>query len=117
MSEGYTVAEIPDEFKALRACLRCGLVKTLTQFHENGCENCIFLQLEGNTPRIHECTTAYFEGMVAMIDPEKSWVAKWQRIATYYPGMYAIDVVGELPDDVLEYCEEHALEFKAGKKQ
>ena len=27
----YVTAEIPEEFKALRACLRCSLIKTFTQ--------------------------------------------------------------------------------------
>lgn len=31
MEQNFDVAEIPDEFKALRACLVCGLVKTLRQ--------------------------------------------------------------------------------------
>lgn len=29
--EEYITADIPDEFKALRACLRCSLVKTFEQ--------------------------------------------------------------------------------------
>ena len=30
-SQEIEVADIPDEFKGLRACLRCGLIKTFTQ--------------------------------------------------------------------------------------
>jgi transcription elongation factor SPT4 len=50
--------------------------------------------------------------MIAMIDPPGSWVAKWQRIVNYQPGMYAIEVVGQLPDDAIEYCEEMGFEYK-----
>lgn len=27
-----------------------------------------------------QCTTSYFEGTIAMIEPQGSWVGKWQRI-------------------------------------
>ncbi len=69
-----------------------------------------------------------------MIDPGASWVAKWQRIGDYYPnfaclnlffnlfsavnykpGMYCIELAGQLPDDALEYCEEYGLEYKANR--
>jgi hypothetical protein len=35
MEEEYEMAEIPDVFKDLRACLRCSLIKTFEQvrFH------------------------------------------------------------------------------------
>jgi len=79
-------AEIPDSDKGLRACLRCSLVKTFTQFVDSGCENCDFLGMVGENDKVHDCTTAYFEGTVALIQPGGSWVARWQRIVTYAPG-------------------------------
>ena len=30
-----------------------------------------------------QLTTSYYEGVVAMIEPEGSWVAKWQKIGVY----------------------------------
>lgn len=36
-------------------------------------------QLKGSTERITTCTTAYFDGFITVIDPESSWVARWQR--------------------------------------
>ncbi|CAM9715785.1 unnamed protein product [Ectocarpus fasciculatus] len=99
-------ADIPDEYKHARACLRCTLVKTFEQFYENGCENCDFLDMHANSARILQCTTSYFEGNVALIDPGGSWVAKWQRIVDFIPGIYAIDVTGDLPDEILDLCEQ-----------
>eukprot|EP01032_Pedospumella_encystans_P008294 gene8294-9866_t len=52
--EEYITADIPDEFKGLRACLRCSLIKTFEQFNDKGCENCEFIDLEGNKGRIEE---------------------------------------------------------------
>lgn len=37
--------------------------------------------------------------------PKQSWVAKWQRIDKYVPGTYAVKVVGELPEGVLNALE------------
>lgn len=113
----YSMADIPDGMKGIRACLRCTLLKTFEQFTDAGCENCEFLGMEGNSKRVQECTTSYFEGILAIAEPQGSWVAKWQRIANHEPGMYAIEVVGELPDDVIEYCENRNLEIKCNKSK
>ena len=77
-------AAIPLEMKKLRACLRCALIKTVDQFYEGGCENCPFLRMDQSMPRVMESTTAYFEGMIALVNNEGSWVAKWQRIGSKY---------------------------------
>ena len=106
-------AEIPDDFKGLRACLRCSLLKTFTQFEESGCENCDFLAMKDNSERVHECTTAYFEGTVAVMEAQNSWVAKWQRIATFLPGMYALDVQGKLPEDMIDLCDTYGHEIRS----
>lgn len=49
----YTHAEIPTRLTGLRACLRCALIKEFSQFYENGCENCDFLNMLGNSDRIY----------------------------------------------------------------
>jgi hypothetical protein len=36
---------------------------------------------------IVKCTTSYFEGTIALIEPQGSWVAKWQRIGTIFRSM------------------------------
>lgn len=47
----------------LRACLLCGLVKTLDQFELDGCDNCESrLGLQGSPDRILDCTTTNFFG-------------------------------------------------------
>jgi RNA polymerase subunit RPABC4/transcription elongation factor Spt4 len=65
----------------------------------------------------NKCTTSYFEGIVAVCEPQGSWVAKWQRISNLQPGMYALAVEGELPDDVIEFCEGKNFEIKCHKKK
>ena len=47
-----------------------------------------------------------FEGLITLANPARSWVAKWQRLDGYVPGVYAIKVSGQLPDDVRMTLEE-----------
>lgn len=49
--------------------------------------------------KVKSCTTTYFEGLIALVEPQNSWVAKWQRIVQMRPGMYAISVSGSLLDE------------------
>lgn len=38
-------ASVPNAMRGIRACKRCGLLKTLDQFINEGCENCPFLDM------------------------------------------------------------------------
>eukprot|EP00638_Chattonella_subsalsa_P008530 CAMPEP_0117760382 /NCGR_PEP_ID=MMETSP0947-20121206/16595_1 /TAXON_ID=44440 /ORGANISM="Chattonella subsalsa, Strain CCMP2191" /LENGTH=158 /DNA_ID=CAMNT_0005581059 /DNA_START=33 /DNA_END=509 /DNA_ORIENTATION=+ len=106
-------AEVPEGLSGLRACKRCTLVKTYTQFYEHGCDNCPFLEMDANPDRVNDCTSSFFEGLIAMVQPEGSWVAKWQRIGQCKPGMYAIEVIGEFPNHILQYLESKNISVKA----
>lgn len=54
-------APVPEALnRNLRCCIPCRLVKTLEQFYEQGCENCTFLDMEGDRERIEDCTTTEF---------------------------------------------------------
>mmetsp|Transcript_37138 Transcript_37138/g.46461 ORF Transcript_37138/g.46461 Transcript_37138/m.46461 type:complete len:96 (+) Transcript_37138:277-564(+) len=78
------VANIPNEIRGLRACIPCLLVKTFTQFYEQGCENCEFLALQDDRERCMEITTDQFEGLVGVMDPKNSWVSRWIRVFIFY---------------------------------
>lgn len=60
--------------------------------------------MENDSSRVHTCTSAYFEGVIAMCQPNNSWVSRWQQIASFLPGMYAVQVVGELPQEDIDMC-------------
>ena len=47
--------------KSLRCCGVCRLVKTFEQFYDAGCENCVFLDMEGDRERVFDCTTTEFK--------------------------------------------------------
>lgn len=38
-------ASVPNSIKGIRACKRCGILKTIEQFINEGCENCQFLEM------------------------------------------------------------------------
>ena len=59
--EETRAAPVPEALnRNLRCCIPCRLVKTLEQFYEQGCENCTFLDMEGDRERIEDCTTTEF---------------------------------------------------------
>jgi hypothetical protein len=96
------MATIPSQAKSkqLRACLLCSIIQHPMDFRKNGCPNCEEImqvcveiplitsthlfpwQMKGSPDRIAVCTTTYFDGIIAVIDPESSWVARWQRTGT-----------------------------------
>merc|ERR1712080_41962 len=84
-----------------RACKGCSYLAENKNFMRHGCPNC--KSFETNSRTISDS----FKGVIASINPKKSWVAKWQRIDQYKEGCYSLTVDGYLPDD----CQ-HAMEDK-----
>ncbi|XP_036197605.1 transcription elongation factor SPT4 isoform X2 [Myotis myotis] len=75
---------VPKDLRHLRACLLCSLVKTIDQFEYDGCDNCdAYLQMKGNREMVYDCTSSSFDGIIAMMSPEDSWVSKWQRVTSF----------------------------------
>lgn len=106
---------VPADMKNLRACLCCSLVKTFQQFEMYGCENCTFLEMEEDRDKVNECTSASFEGLIAMMRPEESWVAKWQRLRSggrpFQRGCYAVSVNGRLPSRIIGDLEKQGIRY------
>eukprot|EP00727_Mastigamoeba_balamuthi_P011193 m51a1_g6697 hypothetical protein (438) ;mRNA; r:84038-86455 len=93
-----------------RACLCCGLIKTLKQFVDRGCDNCVFLELDRARDRVEEGTTATFSGLIAMTTPNRSWVARYKQIpSNAVPGLYAITLTGTLPPEMVAVVKAQGL--------
>ena len=116
--------ELPtSEARGLRACMRCGLVKTFAAFCDEGCPNCPFMQYDDdmNRAQVRDCTTAYFDGLVGMVGEgsgsdkvagSESWVARWQHITTYAaPGLYALSTSEEMPKEMQDFCRDNNHPF------
>jgi transcription elongation factor SPT4 len=90
----------------LRACLACSQIKTQHAFRKDGCENCPMLRMKGSPAVVNECTSSRFRGVIGLLDPKKSWIAKWQRVSEFRPGLYAMTVEGVLADDNIRDVEQ-----------
>jgi len=108
------VETIPKELRALRACLVCSLLKTFDQFEIDGCENCDdFLRMRNNRENVYACTSSNFDGMIAVLSPEDSWVCKWQRIGRFVKGVYAISVSGKLPPGIAREMKSRGIPYRS----
>eukprot|EP00294_Goniomonas_avonlea_P004568 CAMPEP_0114562518 /NCGR_PEP_ID=MMETSP0114-20121206/12572_1 /TAXON_ID=31324 /ORGANISM="Goniomonas sp, Strain m" /LENGTH=95 /DNA_ID=CAMNT_0001748209 /DNA_START=35 /DNA_END=318 /DNA_ORIENTATION=+ len=87
---------IPSDFKKLRACLCCKLIKTETQFNQQGCDNCPSLNMRGHKDTVLECSSQNFTGLVAQMSMAESWVARREGLVQKVPGVYAMQVLGDL---------------------
>ncbi|SMQ54655.1 unnamed protein product [Zymoseptoria tritici ST99CH_3D7] len=98
--------------RSLRACLICSFVQPHSRFVKNGCPNCEhFLEMRNSSDVVAECTSEVFEGVMEVNDTNTSWVAKWQRLEGYVPGMYAVKVNGVLSDDYIVAAESAGVTY------
>jgi transcription elongation factor SPT4 len=103
----------PSQHRHMRACMVCSIVRTEQQFKQHGCPNCeAFLELANNTEAIQECTSQVFEGTITVSDTTRSWVARWQRLEGYVPGVYAVQVEGVLPEEAVAAAENAGVHYQ-----
>ncbi|KAF1811066.1 putative transcriptional elongation protein Spt4 [Eremomyces bilateralis CBS 781.70] len=102
----------PPNSRNHRACIICSIILPQTHFINSGCPNCeSFLNLAGSPENVQVCTSQVYSGGISLADPSASWVARWQRLDGYVPGVYAVKVEGQLPDDVLQTMEDSGVRY------
>jgi len=102
----------PNQQRNLRACMVCSIVRTYTQFMNGGCPNCEeILELAGNSENVNDCTSQVFEGLITVADTSKSWVARYQRLEGYVAGVYATQVEGILPEEIISAIEAAGINY------
>ena len=67
--------------------------------------------MAGSVDTVLEVTSQLFEGTLTLADPKTSWVAKWLRLNTYVPSVYAIKVVGSLPEDLIATLSDNGIRY------
>jgi transcription elongation factor SPT4 len=102
----------PNQHRNLRACMVCSIVRTYNQFMQGGCPNCEdILELANNSDSINECTSQVFDGLISVADTSRSWVARFQRLEGYVPGVYATQVEGILPEEIISAVEHAGINY------
>lgn len=96
----------PDGINRLRACLGCRIILTREQFVRDGCPCCADrIKMKENDGRVAACTTTNFQGFIAMMRPG-AFVSRFVGLDKRNPGLYAMQVTGEIPDSILYEDEE-----------
>ncbi|GFY46155.1 transcription elongation factor SPT4 [Trichonephila inaurata madagascariensis] len=109
-----SLESIPKDLRNLRACLLCSMIKSFDQFEYDGCDNCEeYLNMKGNRELVDECTSSTFDGMIALMGGEDSWVAKWQRISRYSKGIYAVSVSGRLRKGIVRELKSRGITYRS----
>ena len=74
--------DVPDSERKLEACTNCKIILSQSQFKRRGCPNdCVNYE-----------TTPDFTGLISLMQPQSSWVAKWNQLQDLTPGIYAIHI-------------------------
>ena len=104
---------VPLGDKKLRACMVTGLVKTEDQFLREGNDNVPCLNMLNDREVVQQCTSANFDGLIAIMKPSESWAARWQGISTFVPGCYALRVKGLLPSEHIVTLEDNGIRYRS----
>eukprot|EP00879_Flechtneria_rotunda_P018410 GHRR01019312.1.p2 GENE.GHRR01019312.1~~GHRR01019312.1.p2 ORF type:complete len:134 (+),score=36.70 GHRR01019312.1:1776-2177(+) len=94
--------------KQLRACFVCKLTKATPQWLDTGCDNCRWMDT-ADMESLDLCTTTNFSGLMTLMEPPSSWVAKWTHTAKFVPGCYALTINDEMPRRLQESLENRGM--------
>ena len=79
---------VPNDMKKLSCCPKCRLILDARQWSDTygrRCPNCGTTDIEARD----------FQGMISLIMPSESWVAKWNLLEDSMPGVYAIKILSD----------------------
>ncbi|RPA87356.1 transcription elongation factor spt4 [Ascobolus immersus RN42] len=102
------------QFRKLVACMVCAFIQTASYFVKNGCPNCDeVIKLRNEPDKVDDCTSSEYEGIITIHEVSESWVAKWQRLDKYVPGIYAVKVSGNLPSEIISELRDAGIMYHA----
>ncbi len=68
--------------------------------------------MQGDRESIDDCTSNNFDGLISMMTPTESWVARWMTIDKLTPGVYAMSVYGKLPKGRIQDLRSKGIEYQ-----
>ena len=71
-----------------------------------------YIRMAEDRDVVHEFTSPNFDGMVAIMEPKNSWVARWQGVQNFVPGCYALRVRGTLPSQWATLLEDEGFKYE-----
>ncbi|KAI2495665.1 Spt4/RpoE2 zinc finger [Fragilaria crotonensis] len=104
-------ASAPTSLRGIRACKRCGILKTLDQFLNEGCENCPFLDIADNPERANSCTSAFTKDRLPLWTHENRG-RPMDPCGQLPSGVYAIAVTGQFDRDIEEDLENRGIRWR-----
>ena len=83
---------VPTDNRNLAACPWCKIIMTEQQWNK----------INTRCPNCHKSVepTQDYVGMISIMMPKESWVAKWNEIRENIPGVYAINVPQFLDEEI-----------------
>lgn len=93
----------------------CGIIQPYRRFIDQGCPNCesVLHYQDNDDNQVQDCTSPSFEGLVAFGSGDrKSWVARWLRIESFVPGLYAVKINGKLPPHIIEDLNDRNISYR-----
>ena len=79
-----SIANVPDSESGLECCLSCGIILSRKQWSQRDHEFC--------PNGCHGETTTEFSGVVSVMLPRQSWVARYNGKREQVPGVYALNI-------------------------
>jgi len=75
--------------------------------------------MAGSADAVGDCTSSNFNGIIALMDTKNSWVARYHRLEGYKPGMYAVQVIGNINEEYVDAVRAAGLRFvrRDGRKE
>ena len=83
------------------------LPSPVAQWLADGNENIGCLDTTNDRELMYEVTSANFDGMIAVTQPDESWAARYKGLVKYVSGCYALNVPVELPQQHINTLEDN----------